>query len=191
MKLIAGLGNPGEEYRGSRHNLGFRVIEELFLKHRIKLNQSKYRSLFGEGEIEKEQVILVKPLTFVNLSGEALLLLKTFFSLEPPDMIVIHDDLDLKKGTIRIRARGSSGGHKGVESIIKHLETEEFARVRIGIGRPSPSLEETAYVLEGFEKEEKEMIAQAVREAADAVGIIIKEGLGEAMNRYNKRGGKE
>ena len=191
MKLIAGLGNPGKEYRESRHNLGFRVIEELSSRHKIKLDKSKHRSLLGEGRIEGERVILVKPLTFVNLSGEALSSLKGSFPVETGDIIVIHDDLDLERGRIRIRERGSSGGHKGVNSIIEHLGTQEFSRIRIGIGRPSSSFDETAYVLGELEEEEKEIIAQAVREAAETAGMIIKEGVRETMNRYNKKGGKE
>jgi PTH1 family peptidyl-tRNA hydrolase len=191
MKLIAGLGNPGGKYRETRHNLGFRVIEELSSRHKIKLDKNKHQSLFGEGKIEKEGAVLVKPLTFVNLSGEALSSLKSSFLIEVEDIIVIHDDLDLERGSIRIRTKGSSGGHKGVNSIIEHLGTEEFIRIRIGIGRPSSLFDKTAYVLGEFAEEEKGIMGAAVREAAEAAGMIVREGAGKTMNKYNKKGGKE
>ncbi len=186
MKLIIGLGNPGENYQQTRHNLGFKVVEKISSLYKIKLNKSKFQSLFGEGKIKEEKVILAKPLTFMNLSGEVIVPLQNAFKFNLKDIIVIYDDLDLEIGKIRIREKGSSGGHKGIKSIIDHLKTTEFGRIRMGIGRPPLGLiNETDYVLGKFSTEEKKIVIASIREAVKAIETIIEEGIVKAMNRYN------
>ena len=188
MKLIVGLGNPGKAYAGNRHNVGFQCIDRFAGEHRIPVRERRLRlkplrAVFGRGEVEGTPVVLAKPRTFMNLSGKAVAQLVRRFGVAPDDLIVIHDDMDLPPGKLRIRPGGSAGGHKGVASIIDSLGTDGFARVRIGIGRPDG--DEVSYVLGSFTAEEKDTVTEAVGRAAEAVRCILSDGIEAAMNRYN------
>ena len=184
MKIVVGLGNPGPEYRNTRHNIGFRVLEQLAARHRVERQESKYDSIIAEIRIKGERILLVKPLTYMNLSGRSVQPLVHWHKLDLADLMVIYDDMDLPVGSLRIRANGGSGGHKGMKSIIGRLNTEEFSRVRIGIGRPDQH-DPTDWVLGRFSGTEKELIESTVNKAADAVETWITKGLSEAMNAYN------
>lgn len=185
MHLIVGLGNPGEEYANTRHNVGFRVIHFLAKISGIKATTFKFKAIIGRGCIEDNKVILAQPQTFMNNSGEAVGLLVNYFKIPLDKIIIIHDDLDLPTGKIRIRLNGSSGGHKGLRSIINTLGSEEISRIRIGIGRPTDRVEVIDYVLDYFEPEEEEEITKSISLAAAAVKSILSEGYFTAMNKYN------
>lgn len=184
MKIVVGLGNPGPDYKETRHNIGYKVLEELAARHRVVRQESKYDSIIGETRINGHKVLLVKPLTYMNLSGKAVQPLVHWHKLDLSDLIVIYDDMDLPVGSLRIRAAGGSGGHKGIKSIMDRLNTDSFPRVRIGIGRP---IERDAanWVLGRFSGLEKEQMTIAVNKAADAVERWAAAGLTEAMNAYN------
>ncbi len=189
MKLIVGLGNLGKAYAGNRHNVGFQCIDRLASEHGIPVKERRLRlkplrAVFGRGDVEGTPVVLAKPRTFMNISGRAVAQLARRFNVAPDDLIVIHDDMDLPLGKIRIRRGGSAGGHKGVASVIDSLGTEDFARVRIGIGRP-PDGDEVSYVLGDFTAEERDIVTEAVGQAAEAIRCIISDGIEAAMNRYN------
>ena len=183
MKLIVGLGNPGREYQGARHNVGFVVVDILARRHGIHVKARRSKSLVGEGVIAGEKVVLAKPLTFMNLSGEAVGALVRRYRIDPSDIIVIADDVNLPLGRLRIRAGGSSGGHKGLRSIIHSLGMEDFPRIRVGIG--SPKGEMVDFVLSRFHKSERGVVDEAVNRAADAVEAILSEGIEPTMNRFN------
>jgi peptidyl-tRNA hydrolase, PTH1 family len=188
MYLVVGLGNPGKEYELTRHNIGFRVIDRISADHNIKISKGLCQAMTGQGDIAGRKTILAKPNTFMNLSGDSVFELVKWFKIEKDKLIVIYDDLDLDTGALRIRPKGNSGGHKGVESVIKKVGTTEFIRLRIGIGRPDRSLlkdENPDYVLSRVPKEDMEAIDQAVLSAAEVVPLIMKDGLESAMNKYN------
>ena len=182
--LVVGLGNPGPEYAGTRHNVGFMVVDRLAGRHRIAIKSSQHGARVGEGVIADEPVALVKPLTFMNLSGRAVAPLANRHSLQPSNVLVVYDDADLPVGKIRVRARGSAGGHGGLKSIIAALGSSEFPRVRIGIGRSS-SGDLVDHVLSGFRGNERELIDLAIDRAADAVEHALTHGIEAAMNRFN------
>ncbi|MEQ8201799.1 MAG: aminoacyl-tRNA hydrolase [Syntrophomonadaceae bacterium] len=184
MKVVVGLGNPGPEYRDTRHNIGFRVLEQLAARHRVQRQESKYDAIIGEIRIRGEKVLLVKPLTYMNLSGRSVQPLVHWHKLDLADLMVIYDDMDLPAGALRIRASGGSGGHKGMKSIIERLNTELFPRIRIGIGRPAQG-DAADWVLSRLSGTERELIQATVNKAADAVETWITSGLTEAMNAYN------
>lgn len=184
MKLIAGLGNPGREYHGTRHNVGFEVIELLAKKHRIAVRARRNRAVVGEGTIGGEQVVLARPQTFMNRSGEAVAGLARRYRIAPEDIIVIYDDVNLPLGKLRVRTRGSAGGHNGMKSIIHSLGSDEFPRVRIGIGSPDRR-DMVDHVLSRFKRAEGPIVKDAVQRAADAVEMYLSEGAEPAMNRYN------
>jgi len=186
MFLIVGLGNPGKEYENTRHNVGFRVIESLAEILGIQLKSIKCKARIGVGRKDGDPIVLAQPLTFVNLSGPSVERLVNLYEVPLENLLVIHDDLDLPLGVVRLRAKGSSGGHKGVDSIISRLASDEFGRLRIGIGRPPGRQDPADFVLRGFSKEEDEEISIAVTEGAEAVVYAIEEGLGAAMNKYNR-----
>jgi PTH1 family peptidyl-tRNA hydrolase len=186
MFLVVGLGNPGKEYENARHNVGYRVIQSLAEALGISLGAVGCRARVGKGEKNSSPIVLAQPLTFVNSSGESVKGLIDNYDIPLENLVVIHDDLDLPLGTIRLKMKGSSGGHKGVDSIIYHLESDEFGRVRIGIGRPPGRQDPADFVLSDFTQQEKEEISVAVQEGADAVICIIKEGFQTAMNKYNR-----
>jgi peptidyl-tRNA hydrolase, PTH1 family len=183
MWLIAGLGNPGRKYERTRHNVGFMVIEEVACRNDIDLRDKKTLRI-GRGSADGNDILLVEPLLYMNLSGHVIKDMLRKFSVEPANLIVIHDDLDMETGKLRIRKTGSSGGHKGVESIIEHTGSRDFLRVKIGIGREQwmPAEE---YVLRKFRREELVVIKEAIQKAADVIYSIITEGVDKAMNRYN------
>jgi peptidyl-tRNA hydrolase, PTH1 family len=183
LKLIVGLGNPGRQYSATRHNVGFRLIDELAKRHRIHVKRRMGRALVGEGRIGDEDVLLVKPLTFMNLSGESVSHLARRYRVQPEDVIVAYDDMNLPTGKLRVRARGSSGGHNGMKSLIYCLRTEEFPRVRVGIG--SVEGQAIEHGLSKFTRAELELISPAISTGADAVEAILADGIEPAMNRFN------
>lgn len=186
MYIIAGLGNPGRKYVGTRHNMGFEALDAVAAKYNIDIKKSKFNALYGEGTIEGEKVVLIKPQTFMNLSGDAVAEFKSWFKAENTNIIVIYDDVSLPVGKMRIRSKGSAGGHNGMKSIILRLNSDEFPRIKIGVGSPeNPDYDLADYVLGKFTKNEvKELIPMAIK-AADAVGEIIKYGTQKAMASFN------
>jgi len=186
MRLVFGLGNPGKEYCRTRHNVGFLVIDCLSEKFKINIENYCFRSLVGEGKIKGEKVILSKPLTFVNESGSSLKEIKTYYQLNLEDIIVISDDVDLPSGRIRVAKRGGDGGHRGLRSIIQNLKTENFPRLRVGIGRPLEEMSLKDYVLEEFTPSEWELMELIIQKASLAIEIILTKGLDEAMQKYNR-----
>lgn len=188
MKLIVGLGNPGEAYAGTRHNIGFMVVDRLAAALDIAVGSSMFQAQVGQGRIDCEKVILVKPQTYMNLSGEAVGALLRWFKLSPADLLVIYDDLDLATGKLRLRPGGGSGGHKGMQSIIDALQTDNFARLRIGIGRPpEPGEAAIDYVLGRFHGEEAKNLEDVLDLAQEAVICTVSKGINQAMNLYNRR----
>lgn len=187
--LIAGLGNPGKEYRSSRHNIGFMVVDELAHDLEIKIGKVQQRSLVGNGKYEAWHIILAKPQTFMNLSGSAISSLMRFYKIAPENLLVIHDDVDLPLGSLRLRPSGSSAGHRGMDSIIQHLHSQDFPRLRVGVGRPPGKMTTASYVLEGFLPSEQDLLEIMIKKSVDAVKILLKQGVETAMNKYN--GAKE
>jgi len=187
MKLIVGLGNPGKEYSGSRHNLGFRCINHLAKAHGIGIDKRQCQAQLGVGRIAGVQVVLGKPRTYMNLSGKSVHLMMDRFKAKREDIVVIHDDLDLPLGRIRLYANGGPGGHKGVESIIAALGSRDFVRVRVGVGRPPPGMDPVDYVLLDFSPTDRLLIEEAIAKVGEAVPFMLKEGLAAAMNKYNQK----
>ena len=185
MKLIVGLGNPSQKYEGTRHNVGFTVIDVLAEEYHITVNSNHYKALCGKGWIAGESVLLAKPLTYMNLSGESVRPLADYYKVEPEDILIIYDDISLEPGKIRVRAKGSAGGHNGMKSIIQHLGTEAFPRVRLGIGEKPAQMDLADYVLGHFNKEEQALMKEAAQTAVEAVTCYIEHGIAETMNRYN------
>lgn len=185
MKLVVGLGNPGRQYASTRHNVGFMVIDRLARELNVAVTKKMFNCLVGQGLIDREKIILAMPQTYMNLSGQAVGPLLNWHKLGPSDLVVIYDDLDLPAGSLRIRPAGGSGGHKGMQSIIAVLGTENFARVRVGIGRPEiVDMETVDYVLSRLDPKEME---ETLKAAAGAVVGIVREGLEKTMNLYNRR----
>lgn len=185
MKLIVGLGNPGKEYEQTRHNIGFMLIDRLSARTGIKLNKTGHFSLWGSGKIGSEQVVLVKPQTYMNLSGSAVGSIARWYKLNPQDFLIVFDDLDLPLGKIRIKEQGGAGGHRGLTSIINQFGTPEIPRLRIGIDRPDEDFPVPDYVLSRFTAQEKEDLDRVLSCAVEAVLILIKNGINKAMNQYN------
>lgn len=185
MYLIVGLGNPEEKYSNTRHNMGFNVINELSDKLNIKVSKSKFDALYGMGEIKGEKVILVKPQTYMNLSGESIIRFKKFYKISNKNIIVIYDDMDLDIGTIRLKPKGRAGTHNGMKSVIENLNTENFMRVRVGIGTPENKEDTINYVIGQIPKKEKEKLDGSVKIAAESVLEIIENGIDIAMNKFN------
>ncbi|MFU7516677.1 aminoacyl-tRNA hydrolase [Clostridium sp. HCS.1] len=183
MFLIVGLGNPGKEYDGTRHNIGFEAIDSLGRKYSIDLNKSKFKGVFGEGFIEGKKVILLKPTTYMNLSGESIREVINFYKIDNNNIIVIYDDISLEIGKLRIREKGSAGGHNGIKSIIANLSTDVFPRIKIGVGQPKGDL--VSHVLGRFNKEEAQDLKEVIDASIKAVEIIIKNGAKAAMNELN------
>jgi PTH1 family peptidyl-tRNA hydrolase len=184
--LIVGLGNPGAAYQNTRHNVGFRVIDELAQRHRIDVRSMQKRALVGYGVIRDTGVVLAKPQTFMNLSGEAVAPLLRMLELRPEDVIVVYDDMDLPTGRLRLRPDGSAGGHNGMKSLIQHLRSDRFPRLRIGVGRPGESAAVIDHVLSKFNRDELDAVREAIPRSADAVEAILSDGLDAAMNRFNR-----
>ena len=185
MKLIVGLGNPGKDYADTRHNVGFRCINRLAKMHGISLSQRGSQAQFGVGEVEGNKVVLAKPRTFMNLSGKSVKLLMERFQVASSDVLIIHDELDLPLGKIRLYSGGGSGGHKGVESIITYLESPNFNRLRVGIGRSQGDEDATAFVLSRFGPDEKAVIEDTIANVTEAILCLLREGMTSAMNKYN------
>ena len=185
MKLIAGIGNPSPEYALTRHNAGFMAVDKISSVSGIALSRKKHGSVYGRGVFGGEDVLLVKPLTFVNLSGTAVRSFLKYYPLEAAEILVIHDDMDIPLGKIRIKAGGSSAGHKGIESIIKEIGTDNFARLRIGIGSPAGRSRGVNYVLGRFSPAEKEVLEDVLESCVSAAEEIMARGPESGMNRFN------
>ncbi|HPH97219.1 MAG TPA: aminoacyl-tRNA hydrolase [Anaerolineaceae bacterium] len=183
--LIAGLGNPGREYRETRHNIGFMLVDELSQAWGFRLSRVQNKAIVTTGQFQGRRIILAKPQTYMNLSGQAISSLTKFYKVPVEHLIVAHDDLDLPLGTIRLRPGGGSAGQKGVSSTIEQLGTQSFPRLRLGIGRPPGRMDAADYVLENFLKPEKEILAQVLEHARKAVEVFILSGLNQAMNEFN------
>ena len=186
MKIIAGLGNPGKEYENTKHNVGFLTIVILAEKYDIKVNKIKFKGLVGEGMIGTEKVILVKPQTYMNLSGQCIREIVAFYKLDMEDLVVIYDDIDLPMGNLRIRKKGSAGTHNGMRSIIYDLQDDGFPRVRVGIGGERKG-DLANYVISGFSGDDRKLIEEAIVKAADAVTCLVEDGIDRAMVDYNTK----
>jgi len=184
MHIFVGLGNPGKRYAQTRHNLGFITIDQLAEELGISVNRSRFRALIGEGRIGDEKVLLAKPQTFMNLSGQSVRELVGYFHIEPSELVVIYDDLDLAVGQVRIRKKGSAGSHRGMQSVVYSLGRDDFPRMRIGIGS-NEDVEICSYVTGGFTKEEVAPLEDAVTRVVKACIMLVEEGIDAAMNQYN------
>lgn len=187
MKMIAGLGNPGSEYARTKHNVGFMFLDALAEKLGADNWKTKYDALVAEARIGTEKVLLVKPLTYMNESGRAVGPLMSWYKLAPEDLIVVHDDMDIPAGTIRIRRKGSAGGHNGMKSILYHVGDENFPRLRIGIGRPLPGWTVVKHVLAPFSEEDAPKIREAIAYLLPALECVVTDSVDLAMNRYNPK----
>lgn len=186
MKLVIGLGNPGPQYEHTRHNVGFRVVDKLAKKMGWHWNEQRSRAILASGMIGNEKVVLAKPLTYMNLSGQSVGELVRWYKIQPEDILVVYDELDLPIGTIRLRPKGSAGGHNGVESIIAHLHTNDFPRLRVGIGRPTNNrMDGASYVLGIPPGDERILLDTAEDRAMEAVELVITQDVGTAMNQVN------
>lgn len=185
MFVIAGLGNPGLKYAGTRHNVGFGALDELADKYRISIDTKKHEGLIGRGVLEGQKVILVKPQTFMNLSGKCIREVMDYYKLSPEELLVIYDDINLDVGQLRIREKGSAGGHNGMKDIIAALGTDAFARVRIGVGNKPPRMDLADYVLGHFPGEELLKIREGISQAAEAAVMIANGDMAAAMNKFN------
>lgn len=183
MILIVGLGNPGKQYEQTRHNIGFDVIDYMANKYNIDVNRENFKGICGEGFIENKKVILLKPLTYMNLSGESIRELANFYKLEDDEIIVVYDDISLDIGRLRIREKGSAGGHNGIKSIIQNLGGDKFPRVKVGVGQPKDNL--VNHVLGKFSKEDREHIEKVIPVVSDAIVEIVKNDAKESMNKFN------
>ena len=188
MYIIAGLGNPTTQNDHTRHNIGFDTITYLADRYHITLNTKKFQAICGTGVIEGQKVLLLKPQTYMNLSGNSIGEAVNFYKLDPAtEVIVIYDDIALEPGYIRVRKKGSAGGHNGIKDIIAHLGTQEFQRIRVGVGEKPKDYDLAAYVLGHFAAEDRKKVEEAIAQAADAVGLMVQDRADEAMNLYNKK----
>ena len=187
MKIIVGLGNPGRKYERTRHNAGFMAVDELARSARIELSLEKCHALLGKGALGTEKVVLAKPQTYMNDSGRSVAALLKDSYASAVDLIVLHDELDLAAGVVRVKTGGGHGGHNGLRSIIEYLGTADFVRVRIGVGRPLPGMDTADYVLSPCFAEEREAAASAVVNAAEAARVIVAQGVTKAMNQFNQK----
>lgn len=188
MYIIVGLGNPGREYQNTRHNIGFDVIDRLAAREGISVLEKKHKALIGKGLVAGQKCILAKPQTYMNLSGESLRELMDYYKIDPTwELIVISDDVSLPVGMLRVRRKGSSGGHNGLKNIILHLGHDEFIRLRMGVGEKPSGYDLADYVLGHFSGEERKVMDEAAERAADAICKIMRDGADSAMNEYNRR----
>lgn len=188
MFIIAGLGNPDDRYKGTRHNVGFDVIDLLAEKYNIPVDTRKHRAYIGKGIIAGQKVILAKPQTYMNLSGESIISLVEYYKVDPKEeLLVIHDDISLDVGQLRIRKKGSAGGHNGLKNIIAHLGTNVFPRIKVGVGEKPKGYDLADYVLGHFSKGEREQMEEAYGLAAEAAALIVNHEVDQAMNEYNKK----
>ena len=187
MFIIAGLGNPGKRYENTRHNVGFDAIDELVDRYRIPGSGVSHKAMVGKGIMEGQKVLLAKPLTYMNLSGEAIRGLVDYYKIDPEtELLVIYDDISLEPGNIRIRKKGSAGGHNGIKSIIAQLGTQNFQRIRIGVGEKPKNWDLADYVLGTFGKEDRPLVEEALGNASEAAAMIVQGKIDEAMNRFNR-----
>ena len=188
MYIIVGLGNPTKEYKNTRHNIGFDVIDTIAKENNIDVITRKFKALIGKGVVAGQKVVLAKPLTYMNLSGESVRELVDYYKISVEDeLIVLFDDVSLDVGQIRIRKKGSAGGHNGVKSIIAHVNTQEFKRIKIGVGEKPKAFDLADYVLGHFSKEEREIMDESALKAEKAVGLMVQNETDQAMNLYNKK----
>ena len=188
MYLIVGLGNPGKQYENTRHNVGFDAVDLLVDEYGVPSSGKQHKAMYGKGVIAGQKVILAKPLTYMNLSGESVRALVDYYKIDPEEeLIVIYDDISLEPGKIRIRKKGSAGGHNGIKSIISHLGTQEFLRIKVGVGDKPAGYDLADYVLSRFSKEDQGKMDDAFKEAADAVAMMVSQGVEPAMNKYNTK----
>ena len=189
MYVIAGLGNPGREYEGTRHNVGFMTLDALADKYNIDVREKAFKGLIGKGVIEGNKVILVKPQTYMNLSGECIRQVMDYYKVDPSEFIVIYDDISLVPGGIRIRKKGSAGGHNGIKNIIQELGTQKFVRIKVGVGAKPQGWDLADYVLGRFGSEDRKLVDEAQDRACKAVELILSDGPDAAMNEFNKKPG--
>ncbi|WP_035212063.1 aminoacyl-tRNA hydrolase [Alkalicoccus chagannorensis] len=185
MKVVVGLGNPGQQYDRTRHNIGFDAVDRLQDKWTFDFDEKKFKGVYGVERHGTEKIFVLKPMTYMNLSGESVGRLMSYFDIGPEDLVVIYDDLDLEPGQIRLRQKGGHGGHNGIKSIMEHLGTKEFNRIRIGIGRPPSGTPVTDYVLGRFSPEDQEKAAASIDKAAEAVDAWKDEPFLQVMNKFN------
>lgn len=185
MYLIVGLGNPEAEYARTRHNMGVDVINELADKYKISISREKFDGLYGTGEIEGKKVILLKPQTYMNLSGDSVIQFVNFYKLKPEEILVIYDDIDTIPGKIRVRKKGGSGTHNGMKSVVSRLNSEDFPRIRVGIGMPEYKDDLVNYVIGNITDKDYEELKTGISKASEAVTSILKDGIDIAMNKYN------
>ena len=185
MYLIVGLGNPEADYSKTRHNMGFDTVNKISEKYKIEMNKKKFDSLYGEGIIENQKVILLKPQTYMNLSGKAIIQVVDFYKIPLENVYVIYDDMDILPGEIKIRKKGGAGSHNGMKSVVAELKSEEFARIRVGIGTPRFKGDCINYVIGAIPKEEVEILNDGTTKAAEAIVEILKNGIDKAMNKFN------
>jgi len=185
VKVIVGLGNPGVRYRENRHNIGFQVVDQLAENHHIPISKKRLQAIYGTGKIDSQEVVLAKPITFMNRSGESVRKMVDFFKVRLEDLVVVHDDLDLPFGRLRFKRRGGDGGHQGVRSIIEAIGGKTFLRLKLGVGRPPRGMEVAEYVLCNFGETERPFLQEIRSKAAEALEVMLLEGLGTAMNRYH------
>ncbi len=186
MRLLVGLGNPGREYDDTRHNVGFLVVDKVADRVGASVDDKKFRARVGRGRIGQESTLIMKPQTYMNLSGESVGPALGFFKLSTDDVVVVHDELDLPLGRLKLKRGGGHGGHNGLRSLIKHLPDDRFIRIRIGIGRPPPQWDTADYVLSKFRSDEWTAVDEAVSTAADAVEAIFRDGISKAMATFNR-----
>ena len=184
MKLIVGLGNPGAHYRWTRHNMGFQVLDRFARSREIPISTRRFRAIYGEGLLDDQEIVLLKPLTYMNLSGEAVKKAAKAFRIPLEDLIVVHDDLDVSSGKLRFRQRGGDGGHQGIRSIIEALGGNDFLRLKIGIGRPPQGMDPADYVLTPLEEAERVHYAKVFSRAAESLTVLLLEGVEAAMSRF-------
>lgn len=188
MFLIAGLGNPDKKYEHTRHNIGFDVVDALADKYHISVTEKKHKGLCGTGVIDGVKVMLLKPLTYMNLSGESVIDAVNFYKLDPEtELLVIFDDISLAPGHIRIRKKGSAGGHNGIKNIIAHTGTQNFERIKVGVGEKPEGWDLADHVLGHFSEEDRKLVEEAISDAVDAVAMIVRDETDQAMNKYNSR----
>ena len=186
MYLIVGLGNPGKQYENTRHNVGFDAVDLLVDEYRVPSSGKQHKAMYGKGVIAGQKVILAKPLTYMNLSGESVRALVDYYKIDPEEeLIVIYDDISLEPGKIRIRKKGSAGGHNGIKNIIAHLGTQEFPRIKVGVGAKPPRMDLADYVLGRFSAEDRRVMEEAFKTAAKAAQVMITDGAEAAMNQFN------
>jgi len=187
LSVVIGLGNPGTRFENTRHNVGFDAVDRLSRKHNIAITKVKHKAVIGDGVIEGHRVLLVKPQTFMNLSGESVREIIEWYKVPVKNIIIIYDDIDLPVGKIRIRPKGSSGTHNGMRSVIYQIQSDDFPRIRIGVDKPPQGWELADFVLSKFSPDERKIVDKAIENAADAVEVILKSGIDNAMNRFNNK----